>query len=207
MTMAAGNKQILMAVIGKAQGLSGQMRLKFFTQTAQDLARYERFYGKDSAEYKVKALHIHKGLPIMALEGIENRAQAEQLTGLELFVKRSQLADNLQNDEFYQEDLLGFAVLDEAGEPIGRISGFFNFGGGDILEVALSPPDPVKRPAPAGGVKLKAKKALIPFSKAFVPEIAVSGEYIKVDRQAAGLTFDEDKTAREEEMPPADSAE
>jgi len=200
--MAADNKQILMAVIGKAQGLSGQIRLKFFTETAQDLARYERFYSKDGTEYVVKALHIHKGLPIMALKGIENRAQAEQLTGLELFVKRSQFADDLQNDEFYQEDLLGFAVLDEAGEHIGYISGFFNFGGGDLLEITLSLPESVKRPAPAGGAVSKAKKALIPFSKAAAPEIALGAGYIKVNRHAAGLIPD-DETASEREVSPA----
>jgi len=204
--MADKNKRILMAVIGKAQGLSGLLRLKFFTETAQDLGRYQRFYSKDGTEYRVKAWHIHKGVPLAAFAGVDNREQAEKLAGLELFVTRSQFADDLQADEFYQEDLLGFAAHDEAGDIIGHISGFFNFGGGDLLEITLLLSGAVKRPAAAGGAAPKAKKALIPFSKAAVPEIIASAGAITVNRRAAGLAFDDDKTAGAEELSPAAGA-
>lgn len=186
--MDNAEKMILMAVVGKAQGLSGQMRLKFFSETAEALRRYPHFYDKNGAEYEVAALDIRQGLPFIAFAGVESRSQAEQMAGVELFVKRSQLPDIAEADEFYQEDLLGFAVYDETGAHIGAVSGFFNFGGGDVLEIMLLPAEEEALPRGKNGEKsAKAKKALIPFSKAAVPQVELSARRLVLERRAAGL--------------------
>jgi 16S rRNA processing protein RimM len=51
-----------------------------------------------------------------------------------------------------------------------------NFGAGDILEVTVD----------------GRKGVLIPFSQAAVPEVSVSGGFVRVDPAAAGLIENED---------------
>lgn len=196
---------ILIAVIGKAQGLSGQMRLKTFTDKAEALAHYNCFYDKDGKKYSVADLTVRKGIPVIALQGINSRDLAEKMAGVELFVKRKQFTDDLDDDEFYQEDLLDFTVFNERKEPVGRVSGFFNFGGGDLLEVSLSSSATVPNAVGSGAAKQgimrslgrskagKERKELIPFTRVAVPQIMLAEKYIIIDSLAAGLVSSEEE--------------
>ena len=75
-------------------------------------------------------------------------------------------------------------LRDETGRMIGKVNAFFDFGGGDILELKIE------------GEGLK----LIPFSKAAVPEIDIGEGYISIDRVAAGLVDDDLDSGHEEEQ-------
>ena len=52
---------------------------------------------------------------MVRFKGIADRNAAEALTGTELFVDRSALPEELEEDEFYHADLVGLAVRDEVG--------------------------------------------------------------------------------------------
>src|SRR5262249_37716821 len=103
------------------------------------------------------------------------RNAAEALNGAELFVERTALPDELEEEEFYHTDLVGMEVLDEHGNRLGKVSAVQNFGAGDIIEV--------KGPAISG--------ALIPFTKAAVPTVDIAMRTIRIDSIAAGLAEDE----------------
>ena len=92
------------------------------------------------------------------------------------------MPDDLEEDEFYQTDLIGLRVRDETGRMIGEVNAFFDFGGGDILELKIE------------GEGLE----LIPFSKAAVPEINIGQGFISIYRRAAGLVEDDSNPEREE---------
>lgn len=62
------------------------------------------------------------------------RNEAEIFRGLKLFVKRESLPI-LQDDEFYQRDLLTFKVYNSKKEFFGSITSFNDFGGGLLAEV------------------------------------------------------------------------
>ena len=105
-----------------------------------------------------------------------DRSAAEALTNVELFIDRSALPDDGDEDEFYHTDLMGLAVKDDTGAIIGKIVSVQNFGGGDILDITLG----------------SRKGVLIPFTQAAVPEVSVSGGFVRIDPIAAGLVEDED---------------
>src|SRR5690606_10412510 len=115
-------------------------------------------------------------------KGIRDRTIAEGLTGTELFVDRSVLPPG-DEDEFYQADLVGLAVRDESGAEAGRVTAVQNFGGGDILEITFH----------------GRKGLLVPFSRAAVPEVDITGGFIRVDTIAAGLAEDADEDGRPDE--------
>ena len=55
------------------------------------------------------------------------------LRGTELFINRGALT-NLGDNEYYQADLIGFAVFRD-GKKLGNVDCFQNFGAGDIIEL------------------------------------------------------------------------
>lgn len=171
---------VQMAVIGAAHGIKGELRVKSFTGDPMALADYGPLYAKDGRKFVIVDIRPANTMVVVRLKGVNDRTAAEALTNTELFVDRSVLPEDNEQDEFYHADLVGLTVRDDTGAEIGRVSAVQNFGGGDILEVAL-----------AGR-----HEVLIPFTAAAVPEIAVSAGYLRIDPVAAGLIeTDEDDGA------------
>lgn len=166
---------VLMATIGAAHGIKGEVRVKTFTGEPLALGDYGRLHASDGRTFAIRDLRPQKDMLVVRFEGVTDRNAAEALNGTELFVDRSVLPDDLEEDEFYHADLIGLAVVDEMGEKIGTIRALHDFGGGDIIEIATS-----------GG-----RSELIPFTKAAVPAIDVAGGTVTIDTAAAGLRNEE----------------
>lgn len=164
-----------MAVIGAPHGVKGELRVKTFTGDPLALGNYGPLYDADGRTYKIAAIRPAKTVVVVRFAGIESREAAEAATGRALYVERAALPDDLEDDEFYQADLVGLAVRDETGNEIGTVTAIHNFGGGDIVEVGL---------AGRGAV-------MIPFTLAAIPEIAIAEGFVRIDPVAAGLAGEE----------------
>ncbi|MDR2032244.1 MAG: ribosome maturation factor RimM [Azoarcus sp.] len=75
----------------------------------------------------------HKGL-IASLEGIADRTAAEAVGGWYIAAPRQALPSP-EEGEYYWGDLVGMAVLDEAGTPLGEVIGLLSTGAHDVLQV------------------------------------------------------------------------
>lgn len=166
--------KVQMAVIGAPHGVRGEVRVKTFTGDPLALGDYGPLSSADGRTFTVAAIRPANNVVVVRFREIASREAAEAATGTALFVDRSALPDDLEDEEFYHADLIGLAVRDEAGETIGRVAAVHNFGGGDIVEVALS----------------GRRMAMIPFTLAAVPEISVRDGFIRIDVRAAGLVDD-----------------
>ncbi|EJF77858.1 ribosome maturation factor rimM [Bartonella sp. DB5-6] len=180
-------KKVYLAIIGPAHGIRGDVLVKSLSAEPQRLKIYGILYDDMGRSYEIITLRVQKDNAIVRFKGIEDRSAAEALKGIRLYVVRDQLVDDLEEDEFYQVDLIGLYVRDSAGQTLGEVSGFFNFGAGDLLEIRFN----------------TRKTALIPFSKAAVPEICIASGFLVVDPVAAGLSYGEEnhkgKIARKDE--------
>lgn len=176
--MARPQNPIQMAVIGAAHGIKGELRVKTFTGDPLALADYGPLYAKDGRTFEIAAIRPANEVVVVRFKGVNDRNAAEALTNTELFVDRSALPDNGDEGEFYHTDLVGLAVRDENGEPVGKVFAVQNFGGGDILEIQYQ----------------GRKGVLIPFTQAAVPVVDIAGGFVAIDTVAAGLVEDEDDT-------------
>ncbi|MFC3207152.1 ribosome maturation factor RimM [Aquamicrobium soli] len=174
--MPAPKNPIQMAVIGAAHGIKGEVRVKTFTGDPLALGDYGPLYAADGRAFEVADIRPANTVVVVRFKGVKGRDAAEALAGTELFVDRSTLPDEEDDDEFYHADLIGLAVRDDSGAAIGKVQAIHNFGADDILEVALS----------------GRKTMLIPFSRAAVPEISVQGGFVRIDPVAAGLADEDD---------------
>lgn len=168
---------VQMAVIGAAQGIKGELRVKTFTGDPLALGDYGLLFARDGRGFEIEDIRPAGEVVVVRFKGVRDRTAAERLTGTELFVDRSALPPEEEEEEFYHADLVGLAVRDEDGVEAGRVTAVQNFGGGDLLEISF-----------------RGKKSLlIPFSQAAVPEIDVKAGFVRVDTLAAGLVEDPDE--------------
>lgn len=153
---------VLMGVIGAAHGIKGQCRVKSYTADPEAIADYGTLYAADERRFDICDIRLAKNVVVVSFKQVKDRNAAEALNGVELFVDRAQLPDDvLEEDEFYIEDLIGMDVLDKRGKHIGAVAAIPNYGAGDMIEIA---------PLTKSG-HLSDNTVLYPFTKQVVPEI------------------------------------
>jgi 16S rRNA processing protein RimM len=155
------NDRVLVGKFGAAHGVRGEVRIKSYTGDPRAIGSYKPL--SDAAgtrQFTIEGLrHLKDDLFVARIQGVRDRAAAESLTNLDLYVAREALPA-AGEDEFYLADLVGLAVVSETGATVGAVVAVHNFGGGDILEIA---------PA-AGGATV-----LVAFTREIVPQVDVAG--------------------------------
>ncbi len=151
---------VLLAQIGAPHGVKGEVRVKSFTGDPMALADYGALYASDGRKFKIVRLRPANTVLVVKFKGFNWRDEVEKLNRLELFVDRSLLPDDTEEDEFYIIDLVGMDALNDDDEMIGRVIDIPNFGAGDMLEI---------RPIVEDGKQ--GQSYYLPFTKAVVPKI------------------------------------
>ena len=170
--MTAKPDLVLIAVIGAPHGVKGEVRAKAHTDDPLALEAYGPLRDGAGGTYEVLSVRTAKTVAVLRLTGVRTREAAEALKGTSLYIERQRLPDEeLEEDEFFQADLIGLAVNDAAGKSYGEIRAIHDFGGGDILDLS-------------GDGK---RTVMIPFSEAAVTEIDLAAGHVTVDPVAAGL--------------------
>ncbi len=150
---AAEDERLCVGVIAGAHGVRGLVKIKSFTDDPANLTAYGPLTDESGARrYQVAVTGRAKGVLLARIEGVGDRDAARALSGARLYVARAALPEP-EDEEYYHADLIGLAVEDRAGAPLGRVAAVQNFGAGDILEI--------ERPDQG--------TLLVPFTKAAVP--------------------------------------
>ena len=131
------NDYFKIGIIVNTHGIKGEIRVM---PTTDDPDRFglleaiEIFFKSDKTEYFLESARPHKTLLVLKLKGIDDKNAAEQLIGGEIKVPRSQ-ALSLEDDEYYQKDLLDMAVITDNGEDLGYLSQIIETGANDVYVV------------------------------------------------------------------------
>jgi 16S rRNA processing protein RimM len=162
----AGGTKVLVARIGAAHGLRGDVKLWSFTQDPAAVAEYGLLESEDGARrLEIESLRPAKDHFIARFAGVNDRAAAEVLRNVELFVPRDRLPPVEEPDTFYCADLIGLAAVTAEGATLGTVKAVHNFGAGDIIEIAPE----------AGGAAL-----MLSFTEANVPAVDLTAGQIVV---------------------------
>ena len=84
--------------------------------------------------YRLLTVRPHKKFILAQLEGIQSRAEAEQLRGKVVLIDPAELPP-LKEDEYYWQDILGMRVVSEKGEDVGTIKEIVPTGSNDVYVV------------------------------------------------------------------------
>jgi 16S rRNA processing protein RimM len=126
-------KRIALAAVAGAHGVKGELRLKLFTESVENLKRYDSVF-VGGVEHRLESVREGSSGAIARLSGISDRSAAEALRGTVVEVDRSALPP-LEPGEYYHADLIGLSCFDRDGRELGRVIGVENYGAGDLLEV------------------------------------------------------------------------
>jgi 16S rRNA processing protein RimM len=125
--------RIALAAVAGAHGIKGELRLKLFSDSAENLSRHEKLY-VGGAERRLLSIRDSGKTAVARLEGVEDRSAAEALRGALIEIDRSALPP-LDEGEYYHADLIGLPAVDREGRPVGVVAAVENYGAGDLLEI------------------------------------------------------------------------
>ncbi len=180
-----GPEWISIGVIVGAVGVKGAVRLKTFTDdlgAVLSRGMVTIFPDIDSGgeRHDCRLLHKIKVGYACEISGVETRDQAEALKGVKLYISRDNLPEIEEDGSFYYEDMEGLIARDLDGNRFGVVESIYNFGAGDIVEIALDD----MPGTPASG------KIMYPFRDEFIPEVNIEQGFLVIDRVAYGENQD-----------------
>lgn len=134
---ATGDDRICVGVVTGVHGLKGLVRVKPFTETPEAVTAYGSVETEDgSRRLELEfANRAGKGQIAVRIAGVTDRDAAEALKGQRLYIRRERLPAP-EEGEFYYADLIGLAVQRTSGQSAGKVRGVYDFGAGDVLEIA-----------------------------------------------------------------------
>lgn len=138
---------------------------RWFLQPAERGAR--TFSG--TVQLAITQVREHAGGLVACAQGVADRNAAELLRGARVFLARADFPP-AQDGEYYWVDLIGLAVVNREGVPLGHVR--------DLL--ATGPQTTLVLEYEEGG---KPRERLIPFVSAFVDQVDLEGRRITVDWQ------------------------
>ena len=147
-------------------GIKGEAKVGFSKNRQDFFMSLDSVYIKKSSEYsklKISSCRPNKTFLIVKFEGINSINELLPLKGALLFVKEDTIRENLEEDEFLIDELVGMGVIDsKTQESLGFVIGVSNNGATDLLSI-----------------KTHTKHiSLVPFVKAIVPEVDIKNKKI-----------------------------
>lgn len=157
-----------MGEVTKPHGLKGEVAVHLFTE---DVKRFDAgavllMKGPQSSETKITVATSRpdRGRMLVRFEGIEDRDAAEAIRGSLVFVSSSELA-SLDEDSFWEHELIGARVVDRDENQIGTITRVLPRFEQDLWEVD-------------SGV---GREVLIPASKQIVVSVDLEHKIVVID--------------------------
>jgi 16S rRNA processing protein RimM len=156
---------VVVGVILGAHGVRGDVRVKSFTAEPEALFEYAPFLS-ETGDVLIDPLRARpaKDHFIVTPETPLQKEEWDRLKSTKLYVSRDILPE-IEEDEYYIEDLVGLQVYSGGDTPIGRVKAVLNHGASDLIEV---------QPTPNG------KPVLVPFTLDDVPVVDLNARRIVI---------------------------
>lgn len=163
---------VLVGYIAGAYGVKGWVRVRPYSQDADALLAAKTWWLDRPRLHDVSVMQsrLHVDEVVAQLMGVADRDAAEALKGAAVQIRRSHFPA-LGQDEYYWVDLIGLAVENLRGEPLGSIKDLMDNGAHPILVVQAAPADGEDKP----------RQMLIPFVDRFVHKVDQTEKRVVVD--------------------------
>ena len=176
--------RLLVARIGKPHGLRGEVTVQTHTDDPEARFAPGAAYATEAAPgsgvprvLTLRTARLHQKTWLLGFAEIPDRTGAESLRGTRLFIDaEAAAAADLDEDAWYEDDLVGLSAVDPAGAVLGEVTGLRTGAAQDQLVLRLS-----------GGTE-----ALVPFVEAIVPDVDVEGGKVVVDAPPGLLELNAD---------------
>jgi 16S rRNA processing protein RimM len=151
-------EHVVVGVVAKPLGLKGEAFVRPDPDVLHEFAPGETFT-VDGRVLVVAAARSHSGRQVVRFEGVDTREAIEELRGSVLTIPRD--AVELDEDAFWNDDLLGREVFDHRGELLGILEATADGAAHDYLVVARGDGGEVLVPAVAELVEVEADRIVV----------------------------------------------
>lgn len=112
-------------------GLKGEVKIYPYFEYFGEL---DSIIIKDN-NVKIERSRLQKGVYIVKLEGVNDIDTAESLKGTLVYGVKSELEKKLPKGIYFIKDILGFDVISDEGQNIGKLDEVFNTGANDVYRI------------------------------------------------------------------------
>ncbi len=163
------NKKVTLGRLASSYGVRGWIKVVSLTDPMDNLFEYPiwliKHHGK-WLEFQWQQGKTHGRFLIVKFPGIEDPETAKLYTNDTVAVYRDQF-EKLTDNEFYWDDLIGCAVINQHGIAFGRVTSLIETGANDVLVV-----------------KDQHRERLVPYTKSAVIHVDLQKKLITVDWDA-----------------------
>jgi 16S rRNA processing protein RimM len=147
-------------------GLRGEVKIRPETNNPTlllDIDDVEVEVGKERLRLDVEDLKLEKRMLFIKFADYPDRTSVEHFLNAPVFTTKDQL-NELEEDEWWVQDLVGLAVFTTEGKEVGTVSGITG-NSAELLEISSID---------------KKGSFLVPFVKALVPKVDIEARRIEV---------------------------
>lgn len=126
---------LLIGEILRPQGIRGEVKVRHYTDDPRRFEELEQVFIQKEGGYaplSIAGCRVQKDDVFLALQGVEDRDEAEKLRGVKLYVDRAN-AKELGEDEVFIADILGATAYDTQGRILGTLREVLTPGGADVF--------------------------------------------------------------------------
>jgi 16S rRNA processing protein RimM len=138
--MATTPPYLLVGEVLRPHGVRGELRIRLLTDYPERIGRLKQIFlgtdidAADVTPYAVQGMRMNTPYGLLKLRGIDDRDDAERLRGLMVMVDMAN-AVPLDEGEFYLYQIIGIAVVTDAGETLGTLRDVLETGANDVYVV------------------------------------------------------------------------
>jgi 16S rRNA processing protein RimM len=171
---ADGEKEgyLLVGIVGRARGLKGHVRVRPFTDDPQRFYDLKQVWIDNGSGLKPVAIAetgVSNGDVFLRFASVEDRAAAERLNGIQLYIRR-QDAVELPQGSYFIVDIVGCDVEDGEGRFYGMVMDVQQSGAADVYMLSGGS---------AGQVLFPALRSVIVFTDTAARKIIVDAKRFK----------------------------
>ncbi len=110
------DKKMIIGKVSGVHGVKGELKIKPLTDDMNryfDLDKITILNQRKESIYQIDHCRLHKDHVLLMLKGINDRDEAQKLTGMMIGIDR-EAAVELSEDEYFIEDLKGISVYNES---------------------------------------------------------------------------------------------
>ncbi|MBE6033046.1 MAG: 16S rRNA processing protein RimM [Clostridiales bacterium] len=126
-------EKLRLGQITGAVGLKGEVRVYPYTDYKEKFEELPHVLMGEK-KHSIQNVRYQKNMAILKLSGVNDRTAAEACKGEFLFIDRAD-APPLPEDTYYVADLLGLAVIEEDGTPVGKLADVIQNSAQDLYVV------------------------------------------------------------------------
>lgn len=162
------SKYISVGKILNFHGIKGEAKVGFSKNQEDFFLSLDEVFVKVDNDYlplRITNSRLNKNFALVKFDGINSIDELLKYKGAFLYVEETTIRENLEEDEFLIDELVGLSIFDNDENKLGFVIGVSNNGANDLLSV-----------------KTNAKKVvLIPFVKAIVTDVSIKDKKIYIN--------------------------